>query len=319
MEWEEQRAGKPEGPEGEPGHVGQAKRRRTATKMGGRPVARSQGASLSTSQQQAEAELALMRTDRAEESRGGVRVVVAAAGWRAEVEVSKELTLKELMEAVETESGVSVEGMKIMVEGEEVKEAKKEEAGWKEAVREGAVVRVVETECSSGQPHLHNLAKRGRERAVAALLRRGGDPMSRDRQANTALHWAAWSGSWTVVMTLVAAGVRLEERDHLGNTALTDAMGTMALEDGAQMKVEALLCHGADVNAEGFCKWRPVHRAVAVMDDKCERARETLRVVVASGADVHAKDEYRNTALMGATTRKKEWFMEELRRAGARE
>ena len=86
---------------------------------------------------------------------------------------------------------------------------------------------------------------------VTACLDAGADPMARNENSITPLHWTAWTNEHPVVIeTLLAAGAELEARNKIGWTPLQNAARNN--ENPAVLK--ALLAAGADpkVQADGW-------------------------------------------------------------------
>jgi len=117
------------------------------------------------------------------------------------------------------------------------------------------------------------------------------EPISDAGMLLTPLISAARSGDTDVVRTLLALGAKPNHKGRSGETALL-----WAVADGHQDSVRVLLAWGAKPNDSAY-KGKPVLIfAVRLADAQLV----TLRLLVAKGADVNAKDSSGQTALMEA-------------------
>jgi len=96
-----------------------------------------------------------------------------------------------------------------------------------------------------GNTALMLAADRGLPDMVAALLKAGAKPHTRDKDGRGALIFGAGSGNAEVVRLLLAAGLKGSEKDKYGDTALMAAAAS-----GNPECVRLLLAHGARVNAK---------------------------------------------------------------------
>jgi hypothetical protein len=100
---------------------------------------------------------------------------------------------------------------------------------------------------------------------------------------------AAERGEVVTVRNLLAAGARINARDHRGRTAL------MAATHRDRVAAARLLIReGADVNAKDFIQDTPFLYAAA------EGRLEILKMTLAAGADLRDTNRYRGTALIPA-------------------
>ena len=121
---------------------------------------------------------------------------------------------------------------------------------------------------------------------VTACLDAGADPMARNENSITPLHYAArYNENSAVVQVLLAAGADLEARDTYGNTPLHYA--ARYNENPAVLK--ALLAAGADPMARDEFGNTPLHEAA--------RNPAAIEVLLAAGAELEARDEIGRTPL----------------------
>jgi ankyrin repeat protein len=121
--------------------------------------------------------------------------------------------------------------------------------------------------------------------AVEAMIALGADLFAIDSSGGTALHHAAqlFIGDRhdllaPVITVLVRAGLPVDTRNRVGQTALFDAVGEEGGEVGA---VRALLEHGADPNATDHRGYTPLMIAVC----GCYQADQVVPILIAGGAD----------------------------------
>jgi ankyrin repeat protein len=150
----------------------------------------------------------------------------------------------------------------------------------------------------SGVSALEHAAARGEAKIVASLLGAGagkGEP----RALSAALANALRSGNHEAVVLLVQHGADFKWRDAAGRTALMNAAAS-----GVPAVVQDMLEHHPDVNARGDKKRTALMEAVGQWHrgpepPPIDRA-EVVRMLLQAGADINAKDENGNTALIDA-------------------
>lgn len=141
-------------------------------------------------------------------------------------------------------------------------------------------------ESSYGESGLRVLSRLGRFDGVRLLLNAGADKQHLEW---TPLLDAVALGSFDDVRAAIAQGADLEARDYWSRTAWL-----IALLCGDIEKATLLRAHGANTNARGRCEKPPSFYAIE------GHHPAVLRWLIQSGADIHAKDEFGNTALMHA-------------------
>ena len=124
---------------------------------------------------------------------------------------------------------------------------------------------------------------------VNALLSGGGSANVHDARGVTPLMYAAVVGSVEAMSLLVDAGADVNARNDVGSTALIWSATDLA-------RVKLLIEHGANVNAATDRGRTPL--LVAAMAD---RSADVVRFLVSKGANVHAVDNVKMSALHAAT------------------
>ncbi|HKQ38667.1 MAG TPA: ankyrin repeat domain-containing protein [Verrucomicrobiae bacterium] len=138
--------------------------------------------------------------------------------------------------------------------------------------------------------------ERGHTEIVRTLLAAGADPningaanLSKADNNTTALILAARKGNMDCVEMLLKAGANVNASDLLGNTPLLVA----ANADIMQRLIKA----GADVHVKGRHGDTLLRRAVGRVDERM------IRVALAAGADLNARDERGRTVMFAARGR----------------
>lgn len=173
---------------------------------------------------------------------------------------------------------------------------------------------------------------------VKAILARGVDPNSIDKNGDPVIVAAARAGSAAVVDALLAAKVDVDKRNRWGDTALMvaslnghagiakalrqkGAAVTMkgwtpliyAATGGHDDLVRWLLGEGSDVNAQS------PNGTTALMMAVRENRYSTALLLIARGADVNRRNESGASALDWAKKNDDTQLVERLKRAGARD
>jgi len=152
----------------------------------------------------------------------------------------------------------------------------------------------------------------GREDLAELLLAKGADVNAVNESGWTPLLWAAYEGERKerIALWLLAKGAKANAKNRDGMTALH-----LAVNSGSKPLSEALLAHGAEVNAKGDTitakQVTPLHLAV----EKGDAA--LVDMLLAKGADINARQEKGLTPLMLALYRKHTGIAESLLAKGA--
>jgi uncharacterized protein len=139
----------------------------------------------------------------------------------------------------------------------------------------------------------------------------------RDMDAATVLVWAAYNGHIDIVKILIAKGVDANARDcdGRGNSALLCAVWSVDVP-----MVRLLMKNGADANV-GNANWTPLMAAAWAMGSSRRRSKKDvlaiLKLLLANGAKVNARDGVGQTALSLAAAVGDVTTLKLLLRAGA--
>lgn len=135
-------------------------------------------------------------------------------------------------------------------------------------------------------------AANGDSALVSDLLRSGADVNAKDNEGVTALVAAANRRRLEVVSILLQAGADPNARDRLGRTALIRAARF-------DTKVtESLLDAGAELNVRDDRGWTPlIASACGQLNWPRGQTAETIKKLIAHGADVNATGKYHESAL----------------------
>ncbi len=139
---------------------------------------------------------------------------------------------------------------------------------------------------ASDDSPLHAAVKRGDKAEVAALLAKGADVNSKDKDGSTPLNRASYWGKKDVAELLLAKGADINTRDKNGYTPLHEAARW-----GYKDVAELLLAKGADINAKNKDGWTPLHEAAY------RGIKRVVELLLAKGADINAKDGNSETPL----------------------
>jgi truncated hemoglobin YjbI len=142
---------------------------------------------------------------------------------------------------------------------------------------------------SRGQTLVHDAAMAGEAELAAELIRFGADPDAKEAEGHTPLYRAS---TGDVARVLLSAGATVDVvSGPTGGTALHQAS-----RRGSASVAQALLDHGANIEARDAKQQTPLRRAV-----NC-RQLQIVRLLVRHGADPHAADRRGVTPLDVART-----------------
>jgi ankyrin repeat protein len=193
----------------------------------------------------------------------------------------------------------------------------------RQAITAGAHVNLPD---SSGKTALMHAAEVGNLAMLKVLLSAGGDVQRTDARDKTAILYAVATGDLEIVAALLDAGADPDAQAADGSTALILAAG-----EGRTDICQRLLAAGASVDrfgepgitashvrgTLGKSEWLTFQPLSAVMRAAAAGHLETVRLLIASGADVNARDAVGNTALLQAAWGGHWPVVEGLREAGA--
>jgi len=127
---------------------------------------------------------------------------------------------------------------------------------------------------------LHEAAKSGDIARVEEMLNSGAD-INEKKAFGTPLHFAAGFGQPGMVEHLLSKGADIDSWVEVGGTPLITAAGSKRKECA-----EILLAHGANVNATGSTTLNETALHLAALHGYTD----TVKLLIAHGADVEAKD-----------------------------
>jgi ankyrin repeat protein len=159
----------------------------------------------------------------------------------------------------------------------------------------------------SARASVADAAEQMDQAAVRALVSRGADVNTPQRDGMTALHWAAYFDNREMAHLLLQAGARANAANRYGVTPLS-----LACTNGNGAMVEALLKAGADANLALPGGETPLMTAAR------SGSAAAVNALLSHGARVETKDERRaQTALMWAAAEGHAAIVHDLIEAGA--
>jgi ankyrin repeat protein len=159
---------------------------------------------------------------------------------------------------------------------------------------------------------LRAAAERNDLAAFQSLLARGADVNARDAQQDSAFLLAARNGHAAIVRAALAAGADLKALNRFGSTAL---MGPAYR--GHVETVRVLLGTAIDIHHVNNLGWTALLEAIVLGTDGPAH-REIVRLLIARGSDVNARDRDGVSALEHARRRAQREVVQMLQAAGAR-
>ena len=157
----------------------------------------------------------------------------------------------------------------------------------------------------------HDAARKGDIETVMALVAAGADVNAPDHKGNLVLNHAALSGNVDLCRFLLENGANLDATDKEGKTALH-----WAAMSGENDVLRLLIRCGSNVNRhDHYGSYTALHLAVACSAHNS--AIETVDILLAAGADIHACTRWGTTALISAAIRGHQPLVEHLLSCGA--
>jgi ankyrin repeat protein len=135
---------------------------------------------------------------------------------------------------------------------------------------------------------LYNAIRANDLARLRVLVHDASDANTKDSRGETPLMYAAAAGSLEAMKFLIAKGADVNAQNEFGSTALIWSATDLA-------KVRLLIDHGANVNTAS--KRGRTALFLAAMSD---RSAETVRLLLAKGADPKITDSFKNTVLNAA-------------------
>ena len=145
-----------------------------------------------------------------------------------------------------------------------------------------------------GETPLHIAASKGSCGFVQYLINRGAQVNAKDGSSSTPLHEAVIAGSTDCAQMLIKAGADVNAQNASGNTALHLVMPL----DARETLFDALLSAGADPNLKDIYGETPLHIAARIA-----MSREIIEKLVGAGADLNERNKRGMTPLALAIER----------------
>lgn len=159
----------------------------------------------------------------------------------------------------------------------------------KELLAEGADVNKQQPETRHSALHIAIIK---RSMKIAQLLvEEGANVNARNKTKSTPLHVAAMYGHDDIVMYLLSKGANVEAKESRGQTPLMIAC-TYKPSSGRESVIDILLQAGANINEREYRGYTAL--LIAIMRDHTEIAK----LLIESGADVHAKTDEDNVSTL---------------------
>ena len=160
---------------------------------------------------------------------------------------------------------------------------------------------------------IHSAAALGKRLEARKMLREDPDlVLDRDdyRRA-TPLYYAALQNQRDLAELLLSYEANLSAQTVQGDTAMHAAAAAPS-----RRTLEYLIEQGGDVNARNYKMQTPLHFAV---EEWWAEGSEVMHLLILHGANVHLRDENKQTPLVKAMQRNKTELVSILKKAGARE
>ena len=163
-----------------------------------------------------------------------------------------------------------------------------------------------------GRTALFWAAQRGDAATVGRLLMEGADPRIADNRGSTPLHCGVTESSGQIVVTLLDAGAKIDARDHLGRTAVTEAIRCRESQVEVLQKLFEATPHSKGRNLPGhemphvMTQPTPLKRNIASTDGQTQEE-----------VTVNARAIYDRTPLVSTTGGKAHKTLERLLERGA--
>lgn len=155
-----------------------------------------------------------------------------------------------------------------------------------DAIKNGANVNALDKEEQT--PLMWAAFKNMNSKVITALLKAGADVNAKNNKGSTPLMKAAGGNpNPEVITTLINAGADVNAIDNRGSTPLILAAG-----NADPVVVAAFIKAGANVNARNESGYTPLMQAVRYTRDS-----EAIKILLESGADPKAKDNYGKTVI----------------------
>jgi palmitoyltransferase len=133
---------------------------------------------------------------------------------------------------------------------------------------------------------LHWAARNGLVATIVLLIRHGANPHLFNAQGFNCVHATIHSSNyWALVYVLCQPDIAVDERDHMGHTALH-----WAVYQSDEVSTQILLKMGADPNATDCDGLTALHWAALAGNKRC------IDQLLEAGADIRAKNKARRTA-----------------------